>query len=244
VSMDKSGKLVSLFSTYGGDSTVAPAGLWQGGGGCGIWMAGTALASDNAGRLYFSTGNAAGAMFTANDNVPSSGRTQMDTLSQSIVRLGISSEGVLTLQDYFQPTDYRALDGSDRDLGSGGVALWNLVSPAGGISSLAINCGKNGYCYVANADNLGGYRMGQSRSDALIQMIQPQGYVTLSTVEANFLGVEQFSTMLESIQTKADTFTLLQLDLQPLCIHLDEMKLVVLHLALQVRLMIRALAES
>jgi hypothetical protein len=173
VSMDKTGKPVSLFSTYGGAQAASVKGDWQGGGGCGIWMGGSALASDNNGRLYFATGNAAGGKPTVNGNTPVSGHTPLDTLSEAIVRLTVGNEGSLSLQDYFEPADYRAMDGGDRDLGSGGVALWNLPQPLGGISNLAITCGKNGVCYVANADNLGGYRMGPLNGDALIQTITP-----------------------------------------------------------------------
>jgi hypothetical protein len=173
VSMDKSGKLVSILATYGGAQAQAPTGPWQGGGGIGIWMAGAAMASDNAGRVYFATGNAAGAMPTVNGNTPSSGRAHLDTLSEAIVKLGVSNTGVLTLQDYFEPSEYHALDAGDRDLGAGGVSIWNLVQPTTDVTSLAINCGKNGVCYVANADNLGGYRMGPANSDGVIQIITP-----------------------------------------------------------------------
>jgi hypothetical protein len=68
------------------------------------------------------------------------------------------------------------MDAADRDLGSGGVALWNLGMNAGGISRLAITCGKNAKCYVTNADNLGGYKLGASGGDAIIQTITPPKY--------------------------------------------------------------------
>jgi hypothetical protein len=173
VSMDKSGKLVSILATYGGAQAQAPTGPWEGGGGIGIWMGGAALASDNAGRVFFATGNAAGAMSAVNGDTPASGRSHLDTLSEAIVKLGVDNNGVLALQDYFEPSNYRALDAGDRDLGAGGVSIWNLVQPVGSISTLAINCGKNGICYVVNADNLGGYRMGPSNGDDVIQTITP-----------------------------------------------------------------------
>lgn len=36
-----------------------------------------------------------------------------------------------------------------------------------------ITCGKNAKCYVTNADNLGGYKLGTGGSDAIIQTITP-----------------------------------------------------------------------
>jgi hypothetical protein len=41
------------------------------------------------------------------------------------------------------------------------------------VSRLAITCGKNAKCYIANADNLGGYKMGSGGDDALVQTLTP-----------------------------------------------------------------------
>jgi hypothetical protein len=136
-------------------------------------MAGSALASDNSGSLFFATGNGKGK--TVNQQLPASGRLHLDTLSECIVNMAVNPQtGAVTQQDYFEPYEYLAMDAGDRDLGSGGVCL---PSPAtfsgGGISRLAITCGKNANCYITNADNLGGYKMGPAGGDEVIQILTP-----------------------------------------------------------------------
>ena len=138
-------------------------------------MAGTAIASDNAGRLFVATGNGEGTR--VNNQAPASGRAHLDTLSESIVNLAVNPQnGSLTQGDYFEPYGYLAMDAGDRDLGSGGVVLPDpTVFSGGGISRLAITCGKNAVCYVTNADNLGGYKMGPAGGDAIVQALTPPG---------------------------------------------------------------------
>jgi hypothetical protein len=139
------------------------------GGGCGIWMAGAGISTDGS-RVFFATGN--GLKQTINQARPALGSTPLNTLSECMVNFGVSSTGVLYNQDYFEPFDYTSLDGADRDLGSGGVVLFKLPQPAAGISTLAITCGKNGNCYVTNADGLGGYKLGVGGSNNVIQVRQ------------------------------------------------------------------------
>ncbi|KAH8649429.1 hypothetical protein BGZ60DRAFT_499074 [Tricladium varicosporioides] len=150
-------------------------GTWNGGGGgAGVWQSGSALASDNSGRLFFATGNGKGP--TVNQQVPSSGRVHLSTLSECIVNLGIAGNGSLTQQDYFEPATYLGLDAGDRDLGSGGICLPDpSVFSGGGINRLAITCGKSGDCFVTNADNLGGYKMSASGGDAIVQSLSVPG---------------------------------------------------------------------
>jgi hypothetical protein len=175
VGMSTSGKVLSAYTTVGGPYAPPQDGTWNGGGGgAGIWMGGAALASDNSGRLFFSTGNAKNGIGT-NNAQSSSGRIQLDVLSECIVNLGIDPKtGALTQNDYFEPAAYVAMDAGDRDLGSGGVILPDpTVFSGGGVSRIAIACGKNAQCYVANADNLGGYKMSSSGGDAILQTISP-----------------------------------------------------------------------
>ncbi|KAH8896901.1 WSC-domain-containing protein, partial [Thozetella sp. PMI_491] len=159
------GAFVTAYATSAGPGSPAQ-GLKAG---CGVWMSGSMLASDKPSRLFFSTGNGYSAW--VNDASPASGRTQLSTLSEAIVNLGIHSNGTLYQADYFEPAAYRAMDNADRDLGSGGVAL--LPFSGGGVSTTAVTCGKNGQCFIMNADNLGGYMMGRSNSDAILQTITP-----------------------------------------------------------------------
>ena len=159
------GDFVSAYATSGGDGSPSqgkPAG-------CGVWMSGAILASDRPSRLMFSTGN--GYSSWVNNDQPASGKTYLSTLSEAVVSLAIAADGSLSQSDYFEPSAYRAMDDADRDLGSGGVAI--LPFSGGGISSIAVVCGKNGQCFVMNADNLGGFKMGPGKTDAILQTITP-----------------------------------------------------------------------
>jgi iron transport multicopper oxidase len=138
-------------------------------------MAGGAIASDNTGHLFVSTGNAEGG--AVNQQSPASGRTHLDTPSEAIVNLAVDSHtGLLSQQDYFEPSTYLAMDAGDRDLGPGGVCLPDpTVFSGGGVNRLVVSCGKNGVCFVTNANNLGGFKMGSAGGDAIVQTITPPG---------------------------------------------------------------------
>ncbi|KAF4624790.1 hypothetical protein G7Y89_g13381 [Cudoniella acicularis] len=184
VGMSTSGKYLTGYVTMGGPGAPLEDGTYSGGGGgAGVWMSGSALSSDNSGRLFFATGNAESPGI--NQQVPSSGRVHLDTLSESMVNLAINPQsGSLTQQDYFEPATYLSMDAGDRDLGSGGVCLPDSsVFSGGGVARLAITCGKAGVCFVTNADNLGGYKMGSSGGDAVVQSFTvPGGGAIFSTV--------------------------------------------------------------
>lgn len=165
------GSLITAFSTSAGVRANPQDGTWTGGGGgAGIWMGGSILASDNPTRLMFATGN--GYKTSVNDKVPARGKDHLDTLGECIVNMYLDPvTGKATQQDYFQPYTYQAMDGGDRDLGSGGVAI--LPFSGGGVNRLAVTVGKNGQCFVTNADDLGGYKMGPGGGDAILQTITP-----------------------------------------------------------------------
>lgn len=172
--INTTGSYVTSYVTSGGPGSPPQDGTWTGGGGgAGIWMGGMALASDNSGRLFFVTGN--GEKQTVNGEEPASGRVHLDTLSECIVNMAVDPEtGVVTQQDYFEPYDYMALDGGDRDLGSGGICLPDPATFSGtGVAQMAITCGKNSNCYVVDRNNLGGYRLGPAGDDAVIQTFTP-----------------------------------------------------------------------
>ena len=76
------------------------------------------------------------------------------------------------MNDYFQPYDYENMDAGDQDFGSGGICLLDPTTFSGtGVARMAVTAGKNGKVYVLDADNLGGYKMGPSQTDAVIQTI-------------------------------------------------------------------------
>lgn len=174
VGMDaKKGNLVTAYSTSAGAGAAPQDGTWSGGGGgAGIWMGGSAIASDHSGRVFFVTGN--GYKVHINQAQPASGRLPLSTLGECVVNMNVNlTSGKVSQADYFQPAAYAAMDGGDRDLGSGGVILPDpSVFSGGGVSRMAITVGKNGVCYIMNADNMGGYKLGPAGGDALIQTIQ------------------------------------------------------------------------
>ncbi|OCL10625.1 WSC-domain-containing protein [Glonium stellatum] len=174
VGMSTSGKYLTGYVSSGGLGAPPEDGTWTGGGGGGgVWMSGAAIASDNSGRIFYATGNGKGT--TVNQQLAASGRVHLNTLSECMVNLAINPQtGALTQHDYFEPSAYLGMDAGDRDLGSGAVCLPDPATfSGGGIVRIAINCGKNGNCYITNADNLGGYKMGAGGGDAIIQTLTP-----------------------------------------------------------------------
>jgi hypothetical protein len=171
-------KIITAYTTNGGPGSPPQDGTWNGGGGdAGIWMGGSALASDHAGRLFFVTGN--GWRGSVNQNLPASGRVTLDTLSECVVNMAVNaSTGVATQEDYFEPYTYTAMDAGDRDFGAGGVILPDPATfSGGGVQRLAIAVGKNGIAYIMNADNLGGYKLGVGGTDGIVQTIPMPGKI-------------------------------------------------------------------
>ena len=150
------GKLMTAFATVGGPGSPAPGGedYKGGGGGAAIWMGGSAIASDQAGRIFFATGN--GQKGAQNQGQPASGRLKLNTMNEAVVNMAVNpTTGVVTQSDYFEPYTYSALDNADRDLGSGGVALLDPSTFNGsGVSRIVVTVGKNGVCYVLNAQEV------------------------------------------------------------------------------------------
>uniref|UniRef100_Q01VM9 Pyrrolo-quinoline quinone n=1 Tax=Solibacter usitatus (strain Ellin6076) TaxID=234267 RepID=Q01VM9_SOLUE len=108
----------------------------------GIWQSDNGPAADEQGNVYVATGNG---RFTA----ATGGRDYGDTL----LKLSGSSLQVL---DYFTPSDERALNSQDADLGSGGPML--LPPQLGEIRRMALIGGKDGSLYVLDRARLGKFQ--------------------------------------------------------------------------------------
>ncbi len=144
----------------------------SGNNGAGIWQSGTGLTSDASGSILFSTGNL-GAPGT-----PAPGNSPPSTLGESVVRLHVQPNGSLTPVDFFTPFDGQQLDQYDADLGSGGVVgLPDAYFGTASIPHLAVTGGKEGYVYLLNRDNLGGYDQGPGGGDAVVQRLGPRGAI-------------------------------------------------------------------
>jgi PQQ-like domain len=140
--------------------------------GGGIWQSGSGLASDGPGTILLSTGNGAVAQ------TPTPGHSPPANLGQSVVRLHVQSDGTLKATDFFAPYEAQTLDTWDADFGSGGVTgLPSAYFGTPEIPHLAVEVGKDGYVYLLNRDNLGGFAEGPSGADEVVQRIGPYGGV-------------------------------------------------------------------
>ncbi|GAA1979854.1 choice-of-anchor D domain-containing protein [Kitasatospora viridis] len=133
----------------------------------GIWMSGGGPVSDGPGRIIVSTGNGI--------NPPAGpGTLPPGTLSESVVRLGVNSDGTLSAQDFFSPANAPTLDQNDTDFGSGGPVA--LPSPAFGTAAhphLLVQVGKDGRIFLLDRDNLGGRSQGAGGTDAVLGTTGP-----------------------------------------------------------------------
>ncbi len=93
---------------------------------------------------------------------PASGKIAISTLEEVVASFSVDASGVLTQSDYFEPFEYNNLDGADKDFGSSGVSLLDpTVFSGNGITQMAAAGGKSGKVYLLDANNLGGFAMGQ-----------------------------------------------------------------------------------
>jgi hypothetical protein len=104
-----------------------------------VWMSGYGLSADNAGNIFFSTGNTAPGTYDGTLN-----------LGESVVKLSPD----LSVLDLFTPSNAKLLDVNDTDLGSGGVMVLPDL-PAEPLPHLAVAAGKDGRLFILNRDNLG-----------------------------------------------------------------------------------------
>jgi hypothetical protein len=132
----------------------------------GIWMSGTAPASDAAGNIYFLIGNG-----TFDTTLNASGFPSQGDCGNCFTK--VSSALPLKLLDYFTPSNTTTLSNQDSDLGSGGPLLLPDLTDAGGVTRhLAVGSGKNNSnIYVLNRDNMGKFN---SSGDNIYQEIGGQ----------------------------------------------------------------------
>lgn len=112
-----------------------------------IWMSGYGVAADNAGNLYFVTGNSDPSGTTYNS---------VTNISESVAKV---SPDLTQLLSFFTPSNVDQLDEYDADYGSGGVLLLPKV---GSQPPLAAAAGKVGSLYLMNRQNLGGFNSGSN----------------------------------------------------------------------------------
>lgn len=113
---------------------------WQTRGfGGGVWAPG-GISYDGR-SLFVATGNTEGVSQWAD--------------GEAVIRLGLDLKTSQDPRDYFAPTDWKALDNADADLGGVG-ALPLDVRDADGKTALLLALGKDGKAYLLDRTNLGG----------------------------------------------------------------------------------------
>ena len=156
--------LTSMWSTESGAGTDANsrAGIWQGGGG---------LVSDQSGRIVVATGNGV-------SPTPAPSNAPPATLSESVVALSIATNGQITPQQFFAPSNATSLDAWDADLASGGpIALPPHYFGTSRHPDLLVEVGKDGRVFLLDANNLGGYQQGTGGGDAVLGVTNGAGGV-------------------------------------------------------------------
>ncbi len=140
--------------------------------GAGIWQSGSGLTSDGPGTILLSTGNG----YIPEERIP--GDKPPIGLGQSIVRLRVQPNGELKATDFFAPYNAEALNTWDADFGSGGVTgLPSEYFGTSAVPDLAVAVGKDGYVYLVDRDELGGFGEGPGGEDKVVQRIGPRGGV-------------------------------------------------------------------
>ena len=107
--------------------------------GGGIWAPG-GIAYDGR-SLFVSTGNTMGAAEWAD--------------GEAIIRLGLDLKRSSDPRNYFAPSDWKALDAGDTDLGGVGALPLDVADPDGK-TALLLALGKDGKAYLLDRANLGG----------------------------------------------------------------------------------------
>jgi uncharacterized protein (TIGR03437 family) len=113
-----------------------------------IWAGGAAPAADAASNIYVVTGNGS---FDRSIGGPD--------LGESYIKL---AAGALSVVDYFTPFDVQALNNSDSDTGSAGVALLGDEAGSAVHPHLMVGGGKGGTLYLIDRDHLGGMQIGSN----------------------------------------------------------------------------------
>ena len=153
-----------------GQPTARWATVTNGDSGGGVWQAGVGLSSDRDGSILIATGNGGAPTVAAPGTSPPS------SCGECVIRLDVQPDGTLEPVDFFAPFDALQLDQGDTDFGSSGVVgLPDQYFGTSSIPHLAVVAGKEGYVYLLNRDDLGGYNPGQE--DDVVQRLGPSGAV-------------------------------------------------------------------
>ena len=115
-----------------------------------IWAAGSGLAADSQGNIYFDDANG-----TFDTSLDPNGFPVNGDYGNAIVKLSTKKKK-LAVADYFNMYNTVAESNSDEDLGSGGaMVLPNIKDSSGGVHQLVVGAGKDANIYLADRTNMG-----------------------------------------------------------------------------------------
>lgn len=156
-----------------------------------IWMAGSGLAADSSGNIYFLDANG---VFDATLN--SSGFPSGGDYGNAFTKL--STSGGLAVADYFEMADQASENGADTDLGSGGaLVLPDLTDGSGNTVHLAVGAGKDRIIYVVNRDSMGKFT---ATNSGIYQQVSGQLPGSVFSMPAYFNGTLYYGAVGGPIQ--------------------------------------------
>lgn len=129
-----------------------------------IWMAGTGLAADSSGNIYFLDANG-----TFDTTLDANGFPAQHDFGNGFLKVSTSGGG-LAVADYFEMDNTVAESNADQDLGSGGaLVLPDMTDSSGTVHHLAVGAGKDANIYVVNRDSMG--KFNPANNNALYEQI-------------------------------------------------------------------------
>jgi hypothetical protein len=129
-----------------------------------IWMAGSGLAADEDGFIYFLDANG-----TFDPTLNSKGFPANGDFGNGFIKVS-TTNGKLAVADYFEMSNTVSESNNDEDLGSGGaIVLPDLKDEKGVVHHLAVGAGKDQNIYVVNRADLG--KFNPNNDNAIYQEI-------------------------------------------------------------------------
>ena len=158
-----------------------------------VWMAGDGLAADANANLYFLDANG-----TFDTTLDVNGFPTMGDYGNGFIEL--STNGVLSVFDYFEPDNTMSESNADLDLGSGGVlVLPDQADALGAVHHLVVGAGKDSNIYLADRENMGKFNSGMSNSN-IYQEISGQLAGQVFSMPAFFNGVLYYGAVGDALK--------------------------------------------
>jgi hypothetical protein len=166
-----------------------------------VWMAGAGLAADSSNFVYFLSANG-----TFDTTLNSSSFPVNGDFGNAFLKL--STNGSLSVADYFTMYNTAAESAADEDLGSGGaLVIPDLKDASGNTVHLAVGAGKDANIYVVNRDSMG--KFNPANDHAIYEEIDGALGGSIFGMPAYFNGTVYFGPV--SATLKAFPFTTAQL---------------------------------